>query len=96
MVQQVARRFVGNWLKQNVIICETVGGNTLTRFHATHVCLTHAATLALIWAHLAPEFSQGVAEMLVVGTPIDSETYRQDYQAPKQESKVVPVQREQL
>jgi quinol-cytochrome oxidoreductase complex cytochrome b subunit len=50
MVQQVARRFVGNWLKlkQNVIIRETVGGNTLTRFHATHVRFLPAAIVLVL------------------------------------------------
>jgi len=76
MVQQIARRFVGHWLKQNVIIGETVGGNTLTRFYATHVFLFPSATFTLIGNHLALVFKQRISEMPVVGTPIDPKTYR--------------------
>ncbi len=96
MVQQIARRFVGNWLKQNVIIGETVGGNTSTRFHATHVLLLPAAPFTQIWAHLTLVFKQGISEMPVVGKPIDSKTYRQEYQALERVSEVVPVQRRPL
>lgn len=81
MAEQVARvPFVGNWLMDIVIAGETVGGNTLTRFYATHVFLLPALTILLISGHLYLVLKNGISEMPVVGKKVDPKTYREDYQ----------------
>jgi len=80
MAEQVARvPFIGNWLMQIIIAGETVGGNTLTRFYATHVFLLPAATFALIGVHLYLVIRHGISEMPEAGKPVDPKTYREEY-----------------
>ena len=80
MAEQVARvPFVGNWLMDIVIAGETVGGNTLTRFYATHVFLLPALTFLLIGTHLYLVLKHGISEMPVVGKKVDPKTYREEY-----------------
>lgn len=82
MAEQVARvPFIGNWLMQIIIAGETVGGNTLTRFYATHVFLLPAATFALIGIHLYLVIKHGISELPVVGKPVDPKTYGEEYHA---------------
>jgi ubiquinol-cytochrome c reductase cytochrome b subunit len=78
--EQAARvPVVGNWIMQIVIAGETVGGNTLTRFYATHVFLLPAITFALIGAHLYLLVRNGISETPVAGEPVDKETYQEKY-----------------
>ena len=80
MAEQVARvPFVGNWLMQIIIAGDTVGGNTLTRFYATHVFLLPALTFLLIGAHLYLVLKNGISEMPEVGKKVDPKTYREEY-----------------
>ncbi|HWV36829.1 MAG TPA: cytochrome b N-terminal domain-containing protein [Thermomicrobiales bacterium] len=81
MAEQVARvPFIGNWLMQIIIAGETVGGNTLTRFYATHVFLLPAATFALIGIHLYLVIKHGISELPVPGKPVDPKTYGEEYE----------------
>ncbi|HEU0163999.1 MAG TPA: cytochrome b N-terminal domain-containing protein, partial [Thermomicrobiales bacterium] len=78
--EQVARvPFIGNWLMQIIIAGESVGGNTLTRFYATHVFLLPAATMGLIGVHLYLVIRHGISEMPEPGKLVDPKTYREEY-----------------
>ncbi len=80
MAEQLARvPFIGNWLMQIIIAGQTVGGNTLTRFYATHVFLLPAVTFALIGTHLYLVIKHGISELPVVGKPVEPNTYHEQY-----------------
>ncbi len=81
MAETLARvPFVGDWLMQIIIAGQTVGGNTLTRFYATHVFLLPALTFMLIGGHLYLVLKHGISELPVVGKPVDPATYHEEYE----------------
>ena len=78
--EQAARiPFIGNFIMQIVIAGETVGGNTLTRFYATHVFLLPALMFAMIGLHLYLLIRHGISEVPVAGEPVDRKTYKEKY-----------------
>jgi ubiquinol-cytochrome c reductase cytochrome b subunit len=78
--EQAARvPFVGNVIMDIVIAGETVGGNTLTRFYATHVFLLPAITFGMIGLHLYLLIRHGISEKPVPGEKVDKRTYQKKY-----------------
>lgn len=70
---------LGPLLVDLVVAGETVGGNTLTRFYATHVFLLPAAMFGLIGAHLYLVVRHGISEPPEAGEPVDPKTYQAKY-----------------
>lgn len=70
---------IGHWILQLIIAGDTVGGNTLTRFYATHVFLLPAVAFIFIGVHLYLVVKNGISEQPVVGKPVDPATYKEEY-----------------
>jgi ubiquinol-cytochrome c reductase cytochrome b subunit len=70
---------VGHALVRLVVAGQTVGGNTLTRFYATHVFLLPALIFALIGGHLYLVVRNGISEPPRVDAPVDPKTERERY-----------------
>jgi ubiquinol-cytochrome c reductase cytochrome b subunit len=70
---------IGPALARLVVAGQTVGGNTLTRFYATHVFLLPGLMLALIGGHLYLVVRNGISEPPRAGEPVDPKTYRKRY-----------------
>jgi ubiquinol-cytochrome c reductase cytochrome b subunit len=78
--EQAARTpVIGNLIMEVVIAGETVGGNTLTRFYATHVFLLPAVTFAMIGLHLYLLVRHGISEAPEAGRPVQKATYEAEY-----------------
>ena len=79
--EQAARvPVVGNWIMQIMLAGETVGGNTLTRFYATHVFLLPALLFAVVGIHLYMVVKHGISEVPVKGEKVDPKTYQARYE----------------
>ena|SRR5579884_1305250 len=70
---------IGHLLVEILAAGETVGGNTLTRFYATHVFLIPALMFLLIGAHLYLVVEHGISEPPTPGEPVDPATYEAHY-----------------
>jgi ubiquinol-cytochrome c reductase cytochrome b subunit len=78
--EQAARvPYIGNFIMQIVIAGDTVGGNTLTRFYATHVFLLPAISFLMIGLHLYLLIRHGISEAPVAGEPVNKKTYELKY-----------------
>lgn len=78
--QQVGRfPLIGESLAYLLVAGQTVGGQTLTRFYATHVFLIPAVMFLLIGAHLYLVVRHGISEPPRAGEPVDPATYQQRY-----------------
>jgi ubiquinol-cytochrome c reductase cytochrome b subunit len=71
---------IGHWILQLILAGDTVGGNTLTRFYATHVFLLPAVGFIFIAIHLYLVVKNGISEPPEVGEPVDPATYREKYE----------------
>lgn len=73
--------FIGPWLVRLVVAGDTVGGNTLTRFYATHVLILPGLMFMLIGGHLYLVIRHGISEPPKAGVPDDPKTYKARYGA---------------
>lgn len=78
--QQAGRTpIIGQTLAYLLVAGQTVGGQTLTRFYATHVFLIPAVMFVLIGAHLYLVVRHGISEPPRAGEPVDPATEQQRY-----------------
>ncbi len=80
LANQVARTpLVGEQAAQLVLVGNTVGGATLTRFYAFHVFFLPALVFAFLALHLWLVLHTGVSEPPEADRPVDPKTYRAWY-----------------
>ena len=70
---------IGPLLVRLVVAGQTVGGNTLTRFYATHVLILPGLMFMLIGGHLYLVIHHGISELPKAGVPDDPKTYKARY-----------------
>jgi ubiquinol-cytochrome c reductase cytochrome b subunit len=70
---------IGGTLAHLVVAGQTVGGQTLTRFYATHVFLLPALMFLLIGAHLYMVVRHGISDPPVPGQVVDPATEQERY-----------------
>ena len=71
--------FIGKWAAHLLIAGDTVGGQTLTRFYATHMLLIPASIGLMVSIHLYLVIRHGISEPPKAGDPVDPATYRSRY-----------------
>ncbi len=72
--------FIGQWLGYTIVGGHTVGGQTLTRFYATHVFIIPALIFIFVGIHLYLVVLHGISEPPVPGHKVDPATYEQEYE----------------
>ena len=71
--------FIGNWIAQLMIAGKVVGGQTLTRYYATHIFVIPTLIILLVGVHLYLVVHLGISEPPKAGMRVDPDTYRAQY-----------------
>jgi ubiquinol-cytochrome c reductase cytochrome b subunit len=72
--------FVGDWIAHLMIAGKVVGGQTLTRFYATHIFVIPTLIILFIGVHLYLVVHLGISEPPKAGMRVDPDTYREEYE----------------